>query len=277
MEDTLYQAGFIDPRLQEVDATTTRLYSPALKELGYGIPLYVMLYNQIRYYEDYGKLKVGYSVASKEALAKQFGVTVKQIESAYNTLTNIKHLGSWVVCDEKIFRNVKKVWVSNVRQARGTMEDVVKMIENSYSVRAELLQYKSKTLTAEELPTEVPPLSESNIKERETQGSISEMEDSAGSQLEPRIVFLRVNPSGREWKSQKVWSTDSEIERLEELEGDSTVSFKYWKSPKFVGDESKAKIKTTKVKLIQPDVIEEENTVEYNGKKYKTVKGGEVY
>lgn len=164
MEEGLRGANFIDPRLQEVEDTTTRLYNSALKELGYSIPLHVALYNQIRYYEDYGKLKIGYSVASKETLAKQFGVTVKQIEKAYDNLTNKYHLGSWVVCEEKVFRNVKKVWVSNVRQARGTMEDAARMLENSSSVGAELLQRRSNTPPAEELPSEVRPLSESNPK-----------------------------------------------------------------------------------------------------------------
>lgn len=164
MEEGLRGANFIDPRLQEVEDTTTRLYNSALKELGYSIPLHVALYNQIRYYEDYGKLKIGYSVASKETLAKQFGVTVKQVEKAYDNLTNKYHLGSWVVCEEKVFRNVKKVWVSNVRQARGTMKDVVRMLENSSTVGAELLRRRSNTPPAEELPSEVLPLSESNPK-----------------------------------------------------------------------------------------------------------------
>lgn len=153
MEDKPKDFRLIDPRQQEIERTTSNLYVPALEELDYDLPLYVLLYNQIRYYEDYGKLKVGYSVAGKESLAEQFGVSVKQIENAYNTLTNIKHLGSWVVCDEKVFRNVKKIWVSNVRQARGTMEDVAKMLENSYEKRAELLCDKSNTLTPQELPS----------------------------------------------------------------------------------------------------------------------------
>lgn len=153
MEDKPKDFRLIDPRQQEIERTTSNLYVPALTELDYDLPLYVLLYNQIRYYEDYGKLKVGYSVAGKESLAEQFGVSVKQIENAYNTLTNVKHLGSWVVCDEKVFRNVKKIWVSNVRQARGTMEDVAKMLENSYEKRAELLCDKSNTLTPEELPS----------------------------------------------------------------------------------------------------------------------------
>lgn len=153
MEDKPNDFRLIDPRQQEIEQTTSNLYMPAMKELGWEPPLYVLLYNQIRYYEDYGKLKIGYSVASKQTLAEQFGVTVAQIEQAYNHLTNTYHLGSWVICDEKIFRNVKKVWVSNVRQARGSMEDVAEMLENSHKMRAKLSQHESKTLTAGELPS----------------------------------------------------------------------------------------------------------------------------
>lgn len=156
----------IDPRQQAIDKTTSNLYIPAMKELEWEPPLYVLLYNQIRYYEDYGKLKCAYSVASKEVLAEQFGVTVQQIEQAYNTLTNIKHLGNWQICDKRIFRNVKKVWVSNVRQARGTMEEMAEMLENSDKIRAKLLQNQSKTLTESELASlgdPCPKVIESNI------------------------------------------------------------------------------------------------------------------
>lgn len=93
----------------------------------------------------------------------------------------------------------------------------------------------------------------------------------------PRVVYLRVNPSGRAWKSQKVYSTDEEIERLESTNPEDNIEFKHWKSPKMVGDDSKAKFKYMKAKLIQPDVVDEEEMVEYGGKKYKTVPGGEVY
>lgn len=156
----------IDPRQQAIDKSTSNLYIPAMKELEWEPPLYVLLYNQIRYYEDYGKLKCGYSVASKEALAEQFGVTVQQIDQAYNHLTNTYHLGNWIVCDEKVFRNVKKVWVSKVRQARGTMEEMAEMVENSHKMRAKLSQNESKTLTAGELASlgdPCPKVIESNI------------------------------------------------------------------------------------------------------------------
>lgn len=160
----------IDPRQQDIDKTTSSaLYTPALEELDWVPPLYVLLYNQIRYYEDYGKLKIGYSIASRETLAEQFGVTVEQIDQAFNTLTNKKHLGNWIVSDKSVFRNVKKVWVSNVRQARGTMEDVKTLLaaeQNSARIRAKLCQNQSKTLPAAELPSLDDPCAkvrESNI------------------------------------------------------------------------------------------------------------------
>lgn len=73
----------------------------------------------------------------------------------------------------------------------------------------------------------------------------------------PVVVFLRVNPSGKAWKSQRVYSTQEEVDRLEESDPDSTIDFKYWKSPKMVGDDARAKFKRTKAKLVQPDVEEE--------------------
>ena len=136
MEENRFQ--LIDPRQQEINKTTSNLYVPAMKELGWEPPLYVLLYNQIRYYEDYGKLKIGYSVASKESLAEQFGVTPAQIEKAFDHLTNTYHLGNWIVSDSKIFRNVKKVWVSNIRQKRGSLEDAIKMLGISHKKGANL-------------------------------------------------------------------------------------------------------------------------------------------
>ena len=164
METNKFQ--LIDPRLQEVDRTTSNLYVPAMKEMGWEPPLYVLLYNQIRYYEDFGKLKIGYSVASKESLAEQFGVTARQIEQAYNNLTNKYHLGNWIVCDSKVFRNVKKIWVSNIRQKRGSLEDTIKMIKDYSKRRVELLQRNSNTITAEQfasLDDPCPKVIENNI------------------------------------------------------------------------------------------------------------------
>lgn len=120
----------IDPREEEIKQTSTNFYRPALDECGFKMPLYVLIYNQIRYYEDFGKLKVGYSIQSKEAFAEQFGVSVKQVEKAFDHLTNKYKLGNWVICDTKIFRNVKKVWVSNVRQKRGTMDEAIRLLQS---------------------------------------------------------------------------------------------------------------------------------------------------
>lgn len=78
---------------------------------------------------------------------------------------------------------------------------------------------------------------------------------------DPVIVFLRVNPSGKAWKSQRVYSTQEEVDRLEESDPDDTVDFKYWKAPKMVGDDARAKFKRTKAKLIQPDVQEEPDEI----------------
>lgn len=109
----------------------------------------------------------------------------------------------------------------------------------------------------------VPILKET--KERDSQG------------VTAKVAYIRVNPSGKAWKSQKVYTTSEEIERLEDTNPEENIEFKFWKSPKFVGDDDKAKTKYTKAKLIQPDVEDEEETVEYNGKKYKTIPGGECY
>lgn len=181
-EDEIITGKFVDPRKQEIEDTTTTFYNPAIKEFGAHFPLTFAIYNQIRYFEDHGKLSLGYSVAGIDFYAKQFKKTTKQVQKAFDNLTNKYRLGSWVICDEKIFRNVKKIWVSNVRQARGTMAEALEvgavlLDENSYSVgddaknsygvgvnREKLLQRRSKTPTVEELRTEVPPLSESNKK-----------------------------------------------------------------------------------------------------------------
>lgn len=115
----------------------------------------------------------------------------------------------------------------------------------------------------------VPILKET--KERDSQG------------VTARVAYFRVNPSGRAWKSQKIYTTAEEVEKLEATNPDSNVDFKYWKSPKFVGDEDKAKFKYMKAKLIIPDVVEEEDPEEYkmiNGERckrttYKDASGNE--
>lgn len=81
-------------------------------------------------------------------------------------------------------------------------------------------------------------------------------------ELPSRVVYLKVNPSGKAWKSQKVFSTEEEIERLEDTSEDSYIDFKFWKSPNFVGDDNRAKVKRMKAKLIQPDIEEESDEVD---------------
>lgn len=149
------QRQTVDPLVDEQNKTREVLLKKAMLEFGFKIPLAFAVYNQIRFYEEFGKLTVGMSVVSKETLADQFGVSVKQIESAFNNLTNKYKLGSWVDHQEPVYRNVKRTWVSNERLNRGT---------NYYSVIPQLLQRNSTTITAEQLATDKPPLSESKKK-----------------------------------------------------------------------------------------------------------------
>lgn len=88
--------------------------------------------------------------------------------------------------------------------------------------------------------------------------------ESNSAEGSPIVVFLRVNPSGRPngWKSQRVYSTREEVDRLESMGPDDNIDFKFWKSPKMVGDDARAKFKRLKVKLVQPDVQEEEEVEE---------------
>lgn len=146
----------INPMVDEINKQTEPLLKVAMKELGYTVPLYVRVYNQIRFYEEAGKLRGGFSVASKETLAKQFDVSVKQIEAAYNNLTNKYKLGCWVEHSDPIYRNVKRTWVSNVRLKRGlgNYSTGIDEGDNYYSVTPELLQRNSSTITAEQLATD---------------------------------------------------------------------------------------------------------------------------
>lgn len=115
----------------ELNDSTEQLLKKAIVEFGFKLPLTFRIYNQIRYYEEYGKLKMGTSVASKETLAKQFGVTVKQVDQAFDNLSNKYKLGRWVDHQEPVHRNVKRTWMSNVRLKKGT---------KYYSVIPEVLQ-----------------------------------------------------------------------------------------------------------------------------------------
>lgn len=98
---------------------------------------------------------------------------------------------------------------------------------------------------------------------------LKETEERDSQGVTARVAYFRVNPSGRAWKSQKIYTTAEEIEKLEATNPDSNIDFKYWKSPKFVGDEDKAKFKYMRAKLIIPDVVEEEDDPE----EYKMVNG----
>jgi len=160
----------INPLIDEINRETEPLLKIALKEFGQPLSLTFRLYNQIRFYEEYGKLRLGVSIASKETLANQFGVTIKQIEVAFNNLTNKYKLGKWVEHNEPVFRNVKRTWVSNTRYKRGfdNYYSVIDNTNNYYSVIPELLQRNSKTITAYELPTDKRPLSESKKKVSES-------------------------------------------------------------------------------------------------------------
>lgn len=157
------QRQTINPLVDKINSETEPILKVAAEEFGYVIPLAFRLYNQIRFYEEYGKLHLGVSVASKETLAEQFGVTPKQVELAFNNLTNKYKLGLWIEHDKPVFRNVKRTWVSKIRYEKG--------MSNYYSVIPELLQRNSKTITAEYLPTDKRPLSESKKKVRESKNT----------------------------------------------------------------------------------------------------------
>jgi len=150
----------VDPRLDIINKTTEPLYKKAMQEFGFNMPLVFALYNQIRFYEDFGKLKVGFNVASPETLADQFGVTKAQIMKAYDHLTNRYKLGKWVENAEPIYRNVKKVWVSNERL-------------NSPGWGEDLPSLGSITPLAGEKPPKELPLSESKKKVSESKNLIS--------------------------------------------------------------------------------------------------------
>lgn len=157
----------INPLVDEINKQVEPLLKVAIKEFGYNLPLAFRLYNQIRFYEEYGKLKLGISVASKSTLAEQFGATEKQIDAAFNNLTNKYRLGLWVDHQEPIFRNVKRTWMSTARYEKG-LNNYYAVTPDYYAVIPELLHGNSKTITAEELRPEVRPLSESKKKVSET-------------------------------------------------------------------------------------------------------------
>ena len=169
----------INPLIDEINKETEPLLKSAMIEFNFELPLTFRLYNQIRFYEEYGKLHLGVSVASKDTLAKQFGVTEKQITQAFNNLTNRYKLGRWIEHNEPIFRSVKRTWVSNTRYAKG--------FDNYYSVTPEVLQRNSKSITAYQLPTDMPPLSESKKKVSESKNITNVMGESPETYGNPDI------------------------------------------------------------------------------------------
>ena len=122
------------------------------------------------------------------------------------------------------------------------------------------------------LPNNLPNILPNNLPNNLPQNNRGDSDSNSNSnenRNRARVAFFRVNPSGRAWKSQKIYTTAEEIEKLESTNPDSNIDFKYWKSPKFVGDEDRAKFKYMKAKLIIPDVVEEEEDPE----EYKMVNG----
>jgi DNA-binding transcriptional regulator YhcF (GntR family) len=149
----------INPLIDDINKSVEPLLKIAMDEIKYVIPLSVRLYNQIRFYEEYGKLKMGTSVASKETLATQFNVTVKQIDRAYNNLTTKYKLGQWVTHNEPVFRNVTRTWMSNYR-----LKQLKNDSKNYYGVVPELLRGSSKTTTAEYLVLDSDKIRETKSK-----------------------------------------------------------------------------------------------------------------
>ena len=156
------QRQTINPLVDEINKQTEPLLKAAMNEFGFQLPLSFRLYNQIRFYEVYGKLKMGTSVASKKTLAEQFDVTEKQIDNAFDNLTNKYKLGKWVTHDQPVFRNVSRTWMSNER---------LKTNEKYYSVIPEVLQRNTTSITAEYLASGVRPLSETKVKLSESKNA----------------------------------------------------------------------------------------------------------
>ena len=103
----------------------------------------------------------------------------------------------------------------------------------------------------------LPILKETKEKRPKAGGSESEFRNTQSTHS-PLVVYIRVNPSGRKWKSKKVYSNQEEIDKLDSVDDDERIEFKYWLSPKMVGDYDRVKHTFCKAKLIQPDVDDEE-------------------
>ena len=149
-----------------------------------------------------------------------------------------------------------------------TISRAIKTLEEAGRISVKVGYRPNSTIKTTWITILVPDLDEHQKSQNEiskkSQNEISilkekKKEDTTGEL--PVVVFLRVNPSGKAWKSQRVYSTQEEVDRLEESDPDDTIDFKYWKSPKMVGDDARAKFKRTKAKLIQPDVQEEPDEI----------------
>jgi len=210
------------------------------------------------------KGKESITLGFNREFARQYGVTAALVyQEVYRKYFYWKEQGQLVDgffwCDQIAMAE----WLLISRQ---TLSRVIKLLKDEGLIETET-HYKpgtSETTTWWKIPEwdsqvtsnvtscEVPHDEASHIKADSKAGSAE------GS---PIVVFLRVNPSGKAWKSQRVYSTQEEVDRLEESDPDDTVDFKYWKSPKMVGDDARAKFKRTKAKLIQPDVQEEPDEI----------------
>ena len=205
------QRQTVNPLVDKINSETEPVLKVAAKEFGYSMPLAFRLYNQIRFYEEYGKLHLGVSVASKDTLAKQFGVTVKQIDEAYSNLTSRYKLGRWIDHNEPVFRGVRRTWVSLTRYDRG--------FGNSYAVRPELLHGKTKTLTAYELVTDKRPLSESKKKVIESKTVSKDTEARGLGQQVEEPVYVPIPEAKPRRKAAKKSSDfgNSEVQGIIEL------------------------------------------------------------
>lgn len=149
-----------------------------------------------------------------------------------------------------------------------TISRAIKTLEDAGRISTKVGYRPNSTVRTTWVTILVPDLDEHQKSQNEiskkSQNEISilkETKERDYTAVAPVVVFLRVNPSGKAWKSQRVYSTQEEVDRLEESDPDSTIDFKYWKSPKMVGDDARAKFKRTKAKLIQPDVKDEPDEV----------------
>lgn len=202
----------------------------------YGV-IAAIVYNDIEdkfdYYEKEGELEDGYFYLSQTNRADALAIPRKSYGQA---LTKLEESGLLVKkIGYKPGTTTRATWVKLIRDDEG---DSFSLGENDQSRLGENDQ--------------------SIYNETKKPDSTAEM---------PVVVFLRVNPSGKKngWKSQRVYSTQEEVDRLESMDPEETIDFKFWKSPRMVGDDTRAKFKRLKAKLVQPDVQDEDDTEDTEG------------